>query len=161
MSSLQELLVDLFYEGLIQKEMFHKALQDPSTGKPVLVPIPLHRSRERQRGYNQARILARGIANKLRLRVLDLLVRKKDTRAQVGLKQKDRRENVKGAFSLSPHPPAPLSGAPAGGSQYPNIFLIDDVLTTGATLSEAARILKRHGAKKVWGITLAIDQLAT
>lgn len=145
LADLKNVLTDLFFEGLIQKEGFDEAYQY----KPAIVPIPLHPSRLRARGYNQAQVLAEGLSNKFSLRLVDLIIRVKRTLSQVGLKRKERIENLKDAFSPAFN---------VSVSEYPYIFLVDDVLTTGATLAEAARILKRHGAKKVWGATLAIDQ---
>lgn len=143
------------YEGLIQKELFVKTIEQPSNGNRVrrgetmvLVPIPLYKSKLKRRGYNQAQLLALGLSKKLNIPTIDILVRVKNTSSQVGLDREKRIKNISGAFSLVPNILI---------SQYPNIFLIDDVLTTGSTLLEAANVLKRSGAKKVWGIALARD----
>jgi len=138
------------YEGLIQKELFIKAIEQFSNETIALVPIPLYKSKLRRRGYNQAQLLAQGLSKKLNIPTIDMLLRVKNTPSQVGLERKKRIENITGAFSVAPNPSA-------DGSQYPNIFLVDDVLTTGSTLLEAANVLKRNGAKKVWGIALARD----
>lgn len=134
------------YEGLIQKEEFITSLQ--KSNQTYLVPVPLHKSKLRKRGYNQAQLLSLGLSKKLNIPTIDMLLRVKNTRSQVGLERKKRVENICGAFSLAPNILI---------SQYPNIFLIDDVLTTGSTLLEAANVLKRNGVKKVWGIALARD----
>lgn len=144
LSDLKESLTELFYESIIQQEIFQNVYKIT----PVLVPIPLHAKRLRERGYNHAKLLAEGLSGKLNLQVIDVLRRTKDTKSQFGLKLKDRKENISGAFSLSPNIPI---------TQFPNILLVDDILTTGSTLLEAARVLKRHGVKKVWGLTLARD----
>lgn len=113
----------------------------------ILTVVPLHPSRLRWRGFNQAEILGRIIAEKLKIKFIpNLLIRKKPTRPQVELKGKARRENITDAFSLVPNILI---------SQYPKILLFDDVWTTGATLRVCGNILKRAGAKTVWGLTLA------
>ena len=144
LSDLKTSLVDLFYESIIQNEIFQKAYET----KPILVPIPLYKKRLKNRGYNHAGILAKGLSEKLGLENLNLLERIKETKSQFGLKLKDRKENISGAFSLVPNIPV---------SQYPNILLLDDILTTGSTLFEAARVLKKNGVKKVFGLALARD----
>ncbi|MDP3726712.1 MAG: ComF family protein [bacterium] len=145
---LKIVLTDLFFEGLIQKAEFDRAYRSPPAGGPVLVPIPLHPAKLKKRGYNQTEILAFELSKRLNLQVKSLLVRTKNTRSQVGLKQKERRENVREAFSISSDNPF---------SKHATIFLIDDILTTGSTLLSAARTLKRGGAKRVFGLALAID----
>ncbi|TSC53108.1 MAG: putative amidophosphoribosyltransferase [Microgenomates group bacterium LiPW_16] len=99
----------------------------------VLTPVPLHWWRLRWRGFNQAEILGKMIAEKLEIKfVPDLLTRKKPTRPQVELEGKARRENIAS-----------------------NILLFDDVWTTGVTLRACGNVLKRAGVKSVWGLTLA------
>lgn len=142
------MLVDFLFEAIIQNEAFSKIYQD-NRDSLLLVPIPLHPSRLRTRGYNQSEILARGLAEKLNLPLVNLLERIKKTIPQVGLERKKRIENISGAFSVVPNP--------AIAKAHPNIFLIDDVLTTGSTFLEAANVLKRNGVRKVWGIALARD----
>ncbi len=144
LSDLKNSLVELFYESIIQNEIF----QDAYKTNPVLVPIPLHYKRLRKRGYNHAELLAEGLSRKLKLKVAEILDRTKETKSQFGLNLKDRKENLKDAFSILPNIPI---------TQRPNILLVDDILTSGSTLLEAARILKREGVKKVWGLTLARD----
>jgi ComF family protein len=112
----------------------------------VVVPVPLHRHRERERGYNQAALLSRPLAKCLHLpHKAVLLVR---TRARPGkriLTLEERWESVRGAFATRP------------GSQVDNlrVLLVDDVLTTGATLDACARALRDAGAKSVLGLTVA------
>jgi len=115
---------------------------------PVLVPIPLHPKREKWRGFNQSALLGKMIAKNLNLDfVPDLLRRTKNTKSQIKLSEKERKLNIKDAFGISPNYQLPITNY--------SILLFDDVWTSGATLKEAARILKRAGAKKVWGLTLA------
>jgi ComF family protein len=112
----------------------------------VVVPVPLHRQRERERGYNQADLVARPLARRLGLpyRAV-LLVRTKPRPDKHILSLSERWESVRGAF------------ATRSGSQVDNlrVLLIDDVMTTGATLDACAKALRRAGAKSVMGLTVA------
>jgi len=144
LTDMQPQMIDLFYEGIIQKEQFVPLLSQQS----VLVPIPLYSSKFRKRGYNQAVLLADGLARRFDIPVVDCLKRVKHTKTQVGLSKDDRKENVAEAFVLK-------SDVTDSIKQYQNVFLVDDVVTTGATLKEAAKVLKKAGCKSVWGLTLA------
>ena len=144
LSGLKKVLSDLFYEGIIQKEEFHKVL---SSKKAILVPIPLYSARERKRGYNHALLLAQELSRKLNLPIAKVLKRIKDTKTQVNLGKKERRKNLKDAFAIAPGFDNKLKGK--------QIFLVDDVFTTGSTLLSAGKVLKREGAAGVWGLTLA------
>jgi competence protein ComFC len=112
----------------------------------VVVPVPLHRQRERERGYNQAALLSRHLAKRLHLPHKAVLLMR--TRARPDkriLSLEERWESVRGAFATRP------------GSQVDNlrVLLVDDVLTTGATLDACARALRDAGAKSVLGLTVA------
>jgi ComF family protein len=117
------------------------------------MPVPLHPSRQRERGFNQAELLAAGVANalkkgkrRLELRVAkDCLRRRRATPPQTGLTLAARRENPRGAFEVS---------EPERVRER-TVVVVDDVMTTGATLSACARALKRAGAARVIGLTLA------
>jgi competence protein ComFC len=146
LADLTKTLIELFYESIIQQEIFQKAYKS----SPILIPIPLSAKRLRQRGYNHAELLAEGLAEKLNLKLSDVLLRTRETKSQFGLKLKDRKENLKDAFILN-------AKYPSASLRASNIFLVDDILTSGTTLLEAAKILKKNGAKKVWGLTLARD----
>jgi ComF family protein len=112
----------------------------------LFVPIPLHPRRMKERGFNQASLLARECACLLGCASADdVLLRTRWTPPQTELARKDRYANIRDAFSC-PHPEA-VCGA--------NILLIDDVFTTGATLQEAARELKTNGAREIRALTLA------
>lgn len=145
LTDLEKVLVELFYEALIQKEEFHKVLEL----KPILVPIPLYSYKLKKRGYNQAEILANELAGKLEFRVENLLERVRDTKSQVGLSKVQRKENIQGAFKIRSEKLLVVS--------YKSICLVDDVLTSGATFLEAGKMLKKAGAKKVWALALAKD----
>jgi len=110
----------------------------------ILVPVPLHFKRKNWRGFNQSEILAKSLASKFNVEYLELLIRKRETRTQVGLTRDERKENVRGAFKIM---------AEARGR---SIILVDDVFTSGATMAECANVLKRAGAKSVWGMAVAL-----
>ncbi|MFL5277748.1 MAG: ComF family protein [Myxococcales bacterium] len=109
----------------------------------VIAPVPLHPSRLRERGFDQAALLARAAARRFALPCAHLLVRTRPTKAQVGLDRTRREANVRGAFRARRAVP----GA--------RVCLVDDVLTTGATAAEAARALLAAGAAHVEVRTLA------
>lgn len=119
----------------------------------ALCCVPLHWMRQNWRGFNQSQILAKALAEHLDLPFSDALIRKKFTRTQKNLKKPERIKNLENAFALSAS--SPLEGE--RGVRGNNFILIDDVTTTGQTLSEAAKVLKRNGAQKVWCLTVARD----
>lgn len=124
--------------------------------KPIIISVPLHKFRENWRGFNQAALLGREFAKRFGFKFSDkILERIRDTQPQVELKGKKRRKNIKGAFSLNEklHPRGEKSLHPGGVKL--NFLLIDDVWTTGSTLRECGRVLKKAGASKVWALTLA------
>jgi ComF family protein len=108
-----------------------------------VLAVPLHPKRLKSRGYNQAELLAQGLARYLGLPLYEGLARSRETRSQVGLDGPGRIQNVRGAFVWQ--------GAVLQGQ---NLLLLDDVCTTGATLSGCARALKLAGAGLVWGLTV-------
>ncbi|MFN8532996.1 MAG: ComF family protein [Dehalococcoidia bacterium] len=107
----------------------------------LLAPVPLHSRRERNRGFNQAGVLARAAAAR-RATVWQGLIRVRETQSQVGLSGAERRRNLTGAFA-------------ARGSAPAEVILIDDVTTTGSTLDECARTLREAGARSVRGLVMA------
>lgn len=120
---------------------------------PALVPIPLHASRQKERGFNQAELLARGLGRELEKRrgrhsfqlETRLVRRTRVTVPQTGLSLRQRHENVRGVFEV-------VAPERLGGRV---VVLVDDVMTTGATVSACAGALKRAGARKVLALTLA------
>jgi ComF family protein len=115
----------------------------------LVVPVPLHRSKRRQRGFNQSELIVRAALKQVPISGAELsinvLERRRDTVSQIGLTRPQRNENIRGAFRVM-HP-----NIVAGR----NVLLVDDVLTTGTTVSECARILRKAGAKQVWVATVA------
>jgi ComF family protein len=123
---------------------------EPSTKSIAVIPVPLYRAKFRQRGFNQAELIARAAikitaaADRLHLSP-GILVRKRDTSSQIGLTSHQRRENVRSAFGVAQ--PQVVKDR--------EVLLVDDVFTTGATVSECARVLRRAGATRVWVATVA------
>lgn len=112
-----------------------------------IVPVPLSPTRLRERGYNQAELLAAGVASLFNVPLsVRNLVRLRHTQSQVFLPQKERWTNISGAFTISF--PNKIKGR--------NVLLVDDLLTTGATASEASKALKHAGARRVGVLTFAI-----
>lgn len=111
-----------------------------------IIPVPLHRQRLKERGFNQSEWLALGIYLRKGMKVMNhILIRKQNTLSQSSLKKQDRLLNIKGAFQVVK--PDAISGK--------NILLIDDIYTTGATINECSRTLKKYGANKIYALTLA------
>lgn len=129
---------------LLAEYVAHFGIVLPAQG--LIVPVPLHPTRERVRGFNQSELIAREFGPRAGLPVSPTLLSKvRDTRAQAELSAEDRRQNLVGAFR-APEPQLVHGRI---------VILLDDVKTTGATLEEAARTLRRAGAKQVWAITVA------
>lgn len=126
LSDLGGFLSDLFTESVIQNEAFNKLI---ARGEWLLVPIPLSSKELRKRGYNQSEIMAKALSKKLGIKTLNILNKKDEFGLNLNIQNKLLKE-IK-------------------------IFLVDDVVTTGATLKEAARFLKKSGVKQVCGLTLA------
>lgn len=114
----------------------------------TLVPVPLHKSRLRFRGFNQSELLANALSRALGADVdAKLITRVKKTDPQVKQNREKREKNIKNAFLIAS--PQIVRGK--------DILLVDDIATTGTTLNECARVLKQAGAKSVWAIVLAHD----
>ena len=156
---LRELIHLLKYEQVrpaanVLGRMLGEAIDDlrPSFGEPLplLMPVPLHTRKARLRGFNQSELIARAAAKIMaeedRLAIASgVLERKRETQSQIGLSRHQRRENMRGAFAV-------VNAQVISGR---DILLIDDVFTTGTTVSECARILRRAGASKVYVATVA------
>jgi ComF family protein len=113
----------------------------------MVIPMPLSKKRLAERSFNQAEPLAKAVAERLEIEYRDdILVKRRDTPPQSLFPEREKREsNVRGAFQVRDR--SPISGL--------NLLLVDDVLTTGATASEAAGVLLEAGAKSVYVLTLA------
>ena len=131
--------------------MLAKAIQklEISADSILVVPVPLHRSKRRQRGFNQTELIVRaalkGNAFLGAQLATDVLERTRPTLSQIGLTRPQRAENIRGAFRVK-HLNKITGRA---------VLLVDDVLTTGTTANECARVLLKAGAEKVWVATVA------
>ncbi|MBQ3198902.1 MAG: ComF family protein [Firmicutes bacterium] len=113
----------------------------------VIVPIPLHIERRRIRGYNQSELLAKALGRQLSLPVCaGAVCRVDDTRPQHRLTPAEREANLQGAFA---------SGAAADKVRGKKVILVDDIITSGATMREAAAVLREQGAASVWALAVA------
>jgi competence protein ComFC len=110
-----------------------------------LAAVPLHSRRERWRGFNQSLLIAQQVAAATGWGLIDPLVRVRQTKTQQGLSRKARLSNIQGAFALRE----------GGRLNNKHVLLVDDVWTTGATMRECAKVLKRAGAQTVWGLAAA------
>ncbi len=128
-----------------------RSLEPGWSQNPVLVvPVPLHARKLRQRGFNQSELIAHHALKLgagsgrlvLRSRILE---RRRETQSQIGLTRHQRRENLRGSFAVAR--PEEIAGR--------EVLLVDDVFTTGTTVSECARVLRRAGASKVFVATVA------
>jgi ComF family protein len=156
-SGLRELIHLLKYDGVrpaanVLGRMLAEAiapLQPLFAADPVLiVPVPLHARKRRQRGFNQAELIARAalkLDHSQRFELKPALERTRETESQIGLSRHQRRENLRGAFAIIM--PEAIRGR--------EVLLVDDVFTTGTTVSECARVLHRAGATKVYVATVA------
>lgn len=136
-------VLDEFFNSInwFEQYVFYKRLVENA----YLLPIPLHHERFLARGFNQALLIAQKINTYLRFPMGDFLVRCSNTKPQAYIRDKKlRRKNLQSAFKLSKTP----------NNDIP-VILIDDILTTGATLQAAAQVLKASGIKKVYAFTLA------
>ena len=149
--SVREVVRRYKYNGLrslapvLASEMAH-VLREWSPAVDLIVNVPVHPARLRERGYDQSELFARELSRTMGIAAVPALVRLRETAVQArAMNAAQRSENVRGAF----HVPDPEQIRRA------NVLLIDDVLTTGATLTEAARALRRAGARNVYAFTLA------
>lgn len=135
------------YAGFYSKvicEKYNKVIRNWNAD--VLIPVPLHRARHIKRGYNQAEIVADAIGKKLGIRVdTKTLIRCKNTKPQKALTDTERNNNIENAFQIS-----------SNGIKYKKVILVDDIYTTGTTINECTRVLKRNGIEKVYFVSVCI-----
>ena len=159
--SLEELVSIWEYEGLIKEiilkikyygtfeainDLVKKAfkIRKPYlTEDTIITFVPMFRKKEKQRGFNQAEIIAKKVGEMTGSKVLSLLEKIKDTPSQTKLDKNERLKNIRGSFRIK-----------EGIICNSNILLVDDVWTSGATMKECARVLKKSGVKRVFGFTL-------
>lgn len=131
--------IGVYYGKLIEKEIEEYHLD-------YLLPVPMHPKKLRKRGYNQAEIFANGLTKSLQIETItNILVKTRETVSQTKENKQERFENIKGSFEIKDE--KAIVGK--------NIGIVDDVLTTGATLEEIAQMLKKAGVAKVFIITIA------
>ncbi|MBU4369508.1 hypothetical protein KKG58_01960 [Patescibacteria group bacterium] len=131
-------LSPIFIKCLKQSPLILKFL---TKNRFILVPIPLSKQKLAKRGFNQAEVIAQELAAAFNWPFKKSLKKIKNTPSQTNLSREQRKLNVQSVFKIQ-------------GEIAPNIILIDDILTTGATLEQAAKALYYAGAKKIWGIVL-------
>lgn len=114
----------------------------------ALIPIPLHASRRRKRGYNQAELLARELSRRCGIPTdAKVLFRRKKTKAQKSLDDKERLANLRGAFSVGKNK-----------VPYKTVILVDDIYTTGSTIDEAAGVLRENGVQTVYFLCICVGR---
>jgi ComF family protein len=135
-------------EKFLNQERLRKLKKSPlffnDLKNTVIIPVPLHKKRENWRGFNQSELIANNISILLKISLLSNLKRIIHKKPQAKLNEKERKENIKNCFVWE-----------GKNLNQKNIILIDDVVTTGSTLNECARILKNAGAGEIWGLVLA------
>lgn len=145
---MRRLIIDFKFKGklsygeIISEIMLEKILEK-NLNEEVISFVPMHKKKERERGYNQSEILARKIAKSLDLDCIDVFQKIVDTKFQVNLKKMEREENLKDAFVVKSTPE--------------EIIIVDDVITTGATIAELSKIAKMSGIKKVTALIAATE----
>lgn len=152
--TIQNLIHDLKYNSKFQSGIFLgeliflNGIEVISKWKiDLIIPVPLHRLKKAERGYNQAEFIAKGIRRKsgIDLRT-NSVERTRFTQSQTKLDLVDRRKNMEGAFIVKNKK----------SIKQKNILLVDDVMTTGATISECARVLKKFGANKIYAVSVGL-----
>ncbi len=155
-SIIQTLIHELKYQnkrsiGIFLGEIIASSIKDDAdfTSADALIPVPLHKIRFRERGYNQSELIAKGISKVIGIKVInDLLMRNRNTQTQTKLNFEERRENVKDAFYVSKKYKDFIPGK--------NFIIVDDVITTGSTINECGKALIQSGASKVFAISVAV-----
>ena len=134
------------FETMLRDEIrFKLFFQFLSLSDVYITYVPLFKKKEKERGFNQAYLIAQEISKITKEPVINLLEKTKDTLSQTDLNRKERIENVRESFSLR---------KPVFSANF-SILLVDDIWTTGATMRECCQVLKKAGIGKVWGFTLA------
>lgn len=148
---IKEMIHRLKYDGLlglsdlIGEVLLERIVTISLPKNTIITPVPMHKSKEKRRGFNQAVLIARYLSERANIVYAELLVRTKQNHAQVGFNRRKRLANVRNSFEIAEN--VGISGK--------NIILIDDVITTGATINECAKILKLAGANKVYALAVA------
>lgn len=138
-----------YYAEIFAKEMVREYGQwVRDCGIEEILPVPLHSSRRRMRGYNQAELLAKEISKELQIPIgRNVVFRVRKTKPQKQLDDRGREENLQRAFGISRRWKAPA-----------NVLVVDDIYTTGSTVNKISKLLKRAGVQKVYFLTISIGQ---
>lgn len=128
--------------GTVLEPVVGELLVDRAT---MIVPVPLHRRRRRERGFNQSLLIGRGLSSLVQIPVAEVLCRNRYTTPQAGLPERQRLTNIIGAFDQHSR----VAKAPQ------SVILVDDVITTGSTMAECAGVLRQHGVKTIMAVALA------
>ncbi len=145
---MRRLIIDFKFKGKLSygeiiSEIMTEKILEKNLKDQVITYVPMHWKKEGERGYNQSKILAEKIARNLDLSCQDVFEKVIDTKFQVGLKKFDREENLRDAFHVK--------------NYAQEIIIVDDVITTGATISELTKIAKKAGIKKVTALIAATE----
>lgn len=138
---------DQYGYTLVLAELFYqRVLADSLTLPDAILPVPLHIDRLKQRGFNQALLIAELVAKRFALPVLHSAIRSKATAQQAGMKLDERKRNMRNAFGIVENIP------------YERVAIIDDVVTTGSTVGELAKVLHKHGVADVdvWALAYTL-----
>jgi len=142
---LNQLLIDRFLSEAVQPQILRIKSFLPQTN-PLLVPVPLDKERTKQRGFNQSLIICKYLSGLLGLQTQDIVLKIRKTCSQAGIKnRKSRKINIKGSFVMFDN--KPIIGK--------DVVVVDDLVTTGATITEMARVLKKAGANRIYSFALA------
>ena len=147
----KELIHKLKYEGKtrltkVLARLMEERLRNEGLSIDAIVPVPIHESKYRVRGFNQSYIIAQELGERLRKPVLDCLIRTKETKEQYNLDKTQRYLNIVDAFSVR---------LLYNNDKYKRILLVDDIYTTGSTVNECSKVLKELGATGIYVITAA------
>jgi len=159
-SDFEKIIHHLKYSGMKDLGVFlgeHLAgyvkleIEDQKENYNYIIPVPLHKTKIRERGYNQSDFLAKGISKNLNITTLsDSITRQRYTKSQTKLTLLEREKNIKDAFSLN--------GTNTDKLKDTNIILLDDVITTGATVNECIKVLREAGVNKIFTVSLAMAE---
>lgn len=133
---------DKAYYAKKMADLMAERIDQETLAVDLLVPVPMYKKKQRQRGYNQAAVLARQLGEKLQISYDEVLIRQKNTEPMSGLDRLQRKENIKDAFAVVPSKARKVKGI--------SLMLIDDIYTTGSTADACAQCLINAGAKEVY-----------
>ncbi len=140
-----------FLAGVLLGRLLAESLEEKINSWKIdlIIPVPLHHLKKAERGYNQSEYIAKGISKRLGIRMQNNVIRRvRYTQSQTTMSLKEREQNIARAFKVK-HKKA-ITGK--------NILLVDDIITTGATVKECGKILKDNGAKLVYACSTAIAE---